>query len=220
MLKQKSLFDAIESFETETPEQTPLAAAVYVDQYDGESHLFVDPETSLDVLHEFATLIGLPGSVYKVKGITIPHYLLNQRQRARAIDEGAMCLDEAGVESLDRAWKLPMIGIHSTVSSHPGKQTMNHVRRTFGFRDLQPGALMKAAVRTQGQLGVTTRVIRVVSVRRETLYQMERDCEYGRQEAALEGYPQLTGEEFVRLFCKKFKVVPVTPVTRIEFTYV
>ena len=220
MLKQQSLFDAFESFETEAPEQPPLAAAVYVDQYDGESHLFVDPETSLDVLHEFATEIGLPGSVYKVKGITIPHYLLNQRQRDRAIAEGAMCLDEAGVESLDRAWKMPMIAIHSTVSIHPGRQITNHVRRTFGHRDLQPGTLMKAAVKVQGDLGVTTRVIRVVSVRREALSKMERDPDYGRREAELEGWPQLSGPEFVSCFCKKFKVVPATPVTRIEFTYV
>lgn len=79
---------------------------------------------------------------------------------------------------------------------------------------------MKAAVRTQGQLGITTRVIRVVSVSQEVLSKMEHDREYGRQEADLEGYPQMSGEEFVRCFCKKFKVVLATPVTRIEFTYV
>ncbi|QDV20667.1 hypothetical protein Pan153_53430 [Gimesia panareensis] len=197
-----------------------MAAAVYVDQYDGGSHLFVDPETSLDVLHEFAMQINLPGSAYKVKGIAIPHYLLNQKQRDQAIAEGAMCLDETGVESMEKSWTLPMIGIHSTVSVQPGKQITNYVRRTFGHRDPQPGALMKAAVRIQGDLGVTTRVIRVVSVRREALSKMEHDPDYGRWEAELEGWPQLSGAEFVRCFCKKFKVVPATPVTRIEFTYV
>lgn len=39
-------------------------------------------------------------------------------------------------------------------------------------------------------------------------------------EAAREGYPQLSGKEFVNCFCKKLKVIPATPVTRIEFTYV
>lgn len=150
----------------------------------------------------------------------IPHYLLNQRQRGRAIAEVAMFLDEGGVESMEKSWKLPMIGIHSTVSVLPGKEITNHVRRTFGHRDLQSGALMKAAVRIQGDLGVTTRVIRVVSVRREALSKMEHDPDYGRREAELEGWPQLSGAEFVSCFCKKFKVVPATPVTRIEFTYV
>lgn len=57
----------------------------------------------------------------------IPHYLLNQRQRGRAIAEVAMFLDEGGVESMEKSWKLPMIGIHSTVSVLPGKEITNHV---------------------------------------------------------------------------------------------
>ncbi len=113
-----------------------------------------------------------------------------------------------------------MIGISVTVSSDPSVKNSKDVRRTFGFRNLQPGALLKAAVRTQGQLGVTIKVIRVVSVRKEALSKMVHDREYGQREAAREGYPYLSGEEFVNCFCKKFKVIPATPVTRIEFTYV
>ncbi|QDT28773.1 hypothetical protein Enr10x_41190 [Gimesia panareensis] len=49
---------------------------------------------------------------------------------------------------------------------------------------------------------------------------MDLDPDYGRQEAELEGWPQLSGAEFVSCFYKKFKVVPAKPITRIEFTYV
>lgn len=213
-LQQRSLFD---SLETEFPEQTE--SLVYVDRYQDCSHLFVDPETPLDELHTFAESLNLAGSAYKTTG-AIPHYRLNKTQRKKALDQGAMHCDEARVETMTHAWKLPVIGICVTVSVDPSVKISKDVRRTFGFRDLQPGALLKAAVRTQGQLGVTIKVIRVVSARKEALSKMEHDREYGRQEAAREGYPHLTGAEFVNCFCKKYKVVPSTPVTRIEFTYV
>lgn len=161
----------------------------------------------------------LPGSAYKTTG-AIPHYRLNKSQRNKAIDLGAMPCDEAGVEEITLAWKLPVIGICVTVSADPSMSNTKDDRRTFGFRDLQPVAVLKAAVRTQGQLGVTIKVIRVVSVRKEALSKMEHDREYGQREAAREGDPHLTGAEFVNCFCKKYKVVPSTPVTRIEFTYV
>ncbi|WP_145451129.1 hypothetical protein [Gimesia panareensis] len=54
----------------------------------------------------------------------------------------------------------------------------------------------------------------------EALSRMDLDPDYGRQEAELEGWPQLSGAEFVSCFYKKFKVVPAKPITRIEFTYV
>ncbi|QDV52148.1 DUF4031 domain-containing protein [Gimesia fumaroli] len=213
-LQQQTLFDGLE---TEFPEQTE--SLVYVDRYQDCSHLFVDPETPLDELHSFAESLNLPGSAYKTTG-AIPHYRLNKSQRNKALELGAMSCDDAGVDAMTHAWKLPVIGICVTVSADPSVPNTKDVRRTFGFRDLQPGALLKAAVRMQGQLGVTIKVIRVVSVRKEALSKMEHDREYGKREAAREGFPHLTGAEFVDCFCKKYKVVPSTPVTRIEFTYV
>jgi len=214
-LMQRSLFDDCET-ET-TPEVTD---PVYVDHEEGDSHLFVDPETPLDVLHTFAASLNLPGSAYKTKGAAIPHYGLKQRQRDQAIAQGAVYCDPSEVKRKTKAWKLPPIGISTTVSVNHFVRNSRHVRRTFGFKNLKPGDLMKAAVRTQGQLGVTTKIIRVVSVRTETLSKMEHEPDYGRQEARLEGFPQMSGAEFVSCFCRRFKVVPATPVTRIEFTYV
>ena len=79
---------------------------------------------------------------------------------------------------------------------------------------------MKAGIRIQGQLSVAIKVIRVESVRSEPLSTMIHDPQYGQLEATREGYPRMTGEEFVKAFCKKYKVIPATPVTRIVFKYV
>tara|TARA_R110002167_G_scaffold61913_4_gene174938 strand:- start:38152 stop:38826 length:675 start_codon:yes stop_codon:yes gene_type:complete len=222
-LQQRSLFDEIETQVIETGNRATVvsesrtAASVYVDAYKVSSHLFVTPETPLDVLHSFAESINLPGSAYKTKG-AIPHYELTKRQRDKAIAQGAMHCDEAGVEAMTQAWRLPPIYI--TLSIDPIIRIQKDVRRTLGFRDLQPGALMKAGVRIEGQLSIAIKVIRVDSVRSEPLSKMIHDPEYGQLEATREGYPRMTGEQFVKCFCKKYKVVPATPVTRIVFRYV
>lgn len=129
-----------------------------------------------------------------------------------------MHCDEAGVEAMTQAWRLPPIYI--TLSIDPTIRIQKDVRRTLGFRDLQPGALMKTGVRIEGQFSIAIKVIRVDSVRSEPLSKMIHDPEYGQLEATREGYPRMTGEQFVKCFCKKYKVVPATPVTRIVFKYV
>lgn len=224
-LQQRSLFDEVET-EIEVSDTMTISSfskpvfqtLVYVDQGDDKSHLFVSPETPLDDLHRFAESINLPGSSYKTKGALIPHYELTKRQRDKAIDQGAQHCDESGVEAMTQSWRLP--GLYITVSMDPNVRIQKDVRRTLGFRELQPGSLMKAAVRIDGQLCVSLKVIRVVSVRSEPLSKMIRDPEYGLLEATREGYPQMTGEQFVKCFCKKYRVVPATPVTRIAFKYV
>lgn len=60
--------------------------------------------------------------------------------------------------------------------------------------------------------------IRVVSVRTEPLSRMEQ-TEYGDREAKLEGFPHMTGAEFVTMYCKAQGGQPSQEVTRIEFEY-
>jgi hypothetical protein len=67
--------------------------------------------------------------------------------------------------------------------------------------------------------------IEVVSVRREPLNRMGRYSEianreigYGKTEAIREGFPNLTGDQFITMFRLHMKVRrPDTEVTRIEF---
>lgn len=61
--------------------------------------------------------------------------------------------------------------------------------------------------------------ILVVGVRREPLNRMILDAEYGAREAKSEGFPGMTGDEFVRMFCSHMKCEHSTIITRIAFTY-
>lgn len=63
-------------------------------------------------------------------------------------------------------------------------------------------------------------LIRVTSVRRERLDRMATEPRYGKLEAIYEGFPELTGFQFVKMFCESMGCVPCDLVTRIEFEYV
>lgn len=62
--------------------------------------------------------------------------------------------------------------------------------------------------------------IRVVSLKREPLSALLADEQYGLSECAKEGFPNLTVEQFIQMFCESHKgCTPDTPLTRIEFSY-
>ncbi len=70
-----------------------------------------------------------------------------------------------------------------------------------------------------GEKVVKLGLIRIVDARREPLGRMIEDPEYGKAEAIKEGFHDLTGEQFVTMFCTNMKVDPSELVTRIEFEY-
>jgi hypothetical protein len=96
------------------------------------------------------------------------------------------------------------------------------VTRRLGWKFLKPGDVLCGCVKCMGlkpgeqieRLGM----IRVVSVRREPLSAMSKTC-YGDQEAIREGFPELTGFGFARMFCKHMGGDQKQIVTRIEFEY-
>lgn len=56
--------------------------------------------------------------------------------------------------------------------------------------------------------------VRVVSVRREALHWITPD------DCRREGFPDMTGDDFVEMFCTTHKgCTPATEITRIEFAY-
>lgn len=97
------------------------------------------------------------------------------------------------------------------------------VTRRKGWKVLRPGELLNACVKCMGlqpgeqieRLGL----IRVVDVCCEPLSAM-LSRPYGDKEAALEGFPELSGEEFVTMFCRHMGGTPEQLVNRIEFEYV
>jgi len=98
------------------------------------------------------------------------------------------------------------------------------VTRRLGWLQLKAGDIINGCVKCMGfkpgekieRLGK----IRIICVRRERLDAMIRDPLYGDSEARKEGFPLLTGREFVERFCTHMKCKPSTVVTRIEFEYV
>lgn len=94
------------------------------------------------------------------------------------------------------------------------------VTRRTGWAQLKPGTLLQAVEKSQGlRKGQRVRklgVIRVVDVRRETLFAM-RNAPPG--ECAREGFPDLTPAQFIAMFCTANDCTTGSVVTRIEFEH-
>lgn len=119
------------------------------------------------------------------------------------------------------------------------------VTRRKGWKFLKRGDILNACVKCMGlRPGESIErlcQIRVVDVRREPLDYMETAVDslgpqgiretmhmfggrlypddYGYVEAAKEGFPEMTGSEFVKMFCEHMRCDPSQVVTRIEFEY-
>ena len=101
------------------------------------------------------------------------------------------------------------------------KQTKTVTRR-LKWLNVEVGDQLMGCVKCQGikpgeqieRLGL----IIVTDVRRERLDCMLQEP-YGSDEATLEGFPAMTGADFVSMFCKHMSVPPDEMVTRIEFKY-
>lgn len=95
--------------------------------------------------------------------------------------------------------------------------------RRLGWKFLRAGEILTGVEKAQGlkkgEKIVKLGRIRVISAKRELLTLMVTDPIYGYQEVAREGFPDLTPDEFVAMFCEANNCRPDTTVTRIEFEY-
>lgn len=95
------------------------------------------------------------------------------------------------------------------------------VTRRTGWRELRAGDELLAVDRARGVPHSAQRVLarlRVLSVERARLFEMlERDA--WKDDAAKEGFPELTAESFVQMFCRAFSCDETIEVARIEFEY-
>lgn len=95
------------------------------------------------------------------------------------------------------------------------------VTRRLGWRFLKPGEVLNACEKCQGlKRGEKVKKIGqicVVSAEEEPLNAMIKDREYGRLEATREGFPGMTGKEFVEMFCRLMGCEEDDVVTRIMF---
>ena len=93
-----------------------------------------------------------------------------------------------------------------------------------GNRIVQVGDVLCGCEQVQGRRGkplVRMGLIKITKLRRERLGLMCDDLVYGAREARLEGFPEMTGSEFVKFFCDSAgpSVNESTIVTRIEYEY-
>lgn len=100
------------------------------------------------------------------------------------------------------------------------------VTRRTGWQKLQPGSRLQPVRKAMGLRKGEVQVcigepIEITAVQREPLRRMLDDPDYGRQECALEGFPDMSPKDFVEMFCKSHKgCTPETLITRVEFDYV
>lgn len=91
------------------------------------------------------------------------------------------------------------------------------VTRRTGWQFLKPGDRLtlcpKVMGRGPGEPLERIAEVEVISVRREPLEDVTDE------EARLEGFPEMTGAEFVRFYCDTFGVDPFVELTRIEWRY-
>jgi hypothetical protein len=98
------------------------------------------------------------------------------------------------------------------------KEGTKLVTRRFGWWKLKPStdlwAVEKAMGLKKGEKIKRLRLIHVVSVRTEPLNAITQE------ECKLEGFPEMSPDEFVSMLCKKYKCSPESPINRIQFIYV
>ena len=97
-------------------------------------------------------------------------------------------------------------------------QTKTVTRRLY-WTKLQPGDLLQPVEKSMGMVSGERQVkigglIRVIDVRREPLTSITWD------DVRREGFPGMTVQAFIEMFCKNYNCVAFETITRIEFEYV
>lgn len=116
-----------------------------------------------------------------------------------------------------------MRNISFAITTEQYENGSKDVTRRLGWKNLKAGDRLQAVRKIRGlPKGAKVErlnppVIEVVSVRRERLDRMTKKPRYGRKECRREGFPDLSAEEFVAMFCEHGGCQPRTFVTRIEF---
>jgi hypothetical protein len=109
----------------------------------------------------------------------------------------------------------------TTAQARAKKKT---VTRRLGWANLKPGERVQQVEKGQGlkkgEHPVKIHVVECVSNDRERLNEMIVNYSYGWRECEREGFPQMTPEAFVKMFCKHNKCTRRKTVNRIVFRYV
>lgn len=116
------------------------------------------------------------------------------------------------------------MNISFAMSIHQIRDESKTVSRRLGWQQLKPGDLLLPVEKCMGlkkdeKIKPIRGPIIVTNVRFEPLQLMTDDPLYGNFECILEGFPDLTAEQFVHMLCRAYRCTPSTTVTRIQFCY-
>lgn len=110
-----------------------------------------------------------------------------------------------------------------SITTDQARKRAKTVTRRNGWANARVGDILqqveKAMGLKAGEKVVRIHKIKITSVCREPLRRMIDEPAYGRCEVILEGFPNLTPQEFVDLYCKANKCTPAKIVARIQFEY-
>jgi hypothetical protein len=112
----------------------------------------------------------------------------------------------------------------SVANVQAGLPPVKDVTRRRGWWNVKVGEELQICEKVMGRIHgeplVRICVVRVVSVRRESLRRLTKGANYGREEVRREGFPDMTAAEFVEFFCRTHRGCrPETEINRIEFEY-
>lgn len=111
------------------------------------------------------------------------------------------------------------------LTTHQVREKSKDVTRRLGWLHLKVGEAFQPVTKCMGlrpgeKIERLGDAVVTVSTRREPLRRMTDEPEYGREECRREGFPEMSPEEFVAMFCATHKgCTPETTLTRIEFRY-
>ena len=119
--------------------------------------------------------------------------------------------------------EISMRNILFTLTPQQIKDRSKTVTRRIGWQFLKVGDVLMACDKgfdlKQGEVVVQLGRIEVISILRERLHSLDFNKSYGAREAKKEGFPEMSGSQFLAFFCRKMEVDPTQIVTRIEFKY-
>lgn len=103
------------------------------------------------------------------------------------------------------------------------KNQTKTVTRRLGWKFAQLGEVTNGCEKCQG-LKKGQKIVKLgqhywINLRWEPLNRMLNDPVYGAEECIKEGFPDMTPQEFVAMFCQHNKCTPETLVHRMEFAY-
>ena len=114
-----------------------------------------------------------------------------------------------------------MRNISFSLTTAQFKDGSKDITRRLGWDFLNVNDHLMACEKCQGikrgESIVRLGPIQVISITREPLSRMITDPKYGKAEAIREGFPDLTGQQFVEMFCRHMKCQTATRIARIEF---